>query len=161
MTGIQILKRLFRDYTLKYLKLILISAFFTILLAGSTSSVAYLLDPAIKKLFIEKDQTLIYLIPGLIILAFLVKASSLYIAKLIMIKVAAEVKADVEIDMFKSLIAADTQLIDNTHSGEFIGNLTNDVGMIVNLISTGILNLFKDSLTLIGLLSVMFYQNLM
>ena len=161
MTGIQILKRLFRDYTLKYLKLILISAFFTILLAGSTSSVAYLLDPAIKKLFIEKDQTLIYLIPGLIILAFLVKASSLYIAKLIMIKVAAEVKADVEIDMFKSLIAADTQLIDNTHSGEFIGNLTNDVGMIVNLISTGILNLFKDSLTLIGLLSIMFYQNLM
>ena len=159
MTGIQILKRLFRDYTLKYLKLILISAFFTILLAGSTSSVAYLLDPAIKKLFIEKDQTLIYLIPGLIILAFLVKASSLYIAKLIMIKVAAEVKADVEIDMFKSLIAADTQLIDNTHSGEFIGNLTNDVGMIVNLISTGLLNLFKDSLTLIGLLSVMFYQN--
>ena len=161
MTGIQILKRLFRDYTLKYLKLILISAFFTILLAGSTSSVAYLLDPAIKKLFIEKDQTLIYLIPGLIILAFLVKASSLYIAKLIMIKVAAEVKADVEIDMFKSLIAADPQLIDNTHSGEFIGNLTNDVGMIVNLISTGLLNLFKDSLTLIGLLSVMFYQNLM
>ena len=159
MTGFQILKRLYRDYTLKYLKLILISAFFTILLAGSTSSVAYLLDPAIKKLFIEKDQTLIYLIPGLIILAFLVKASSLYIAKLIMIKVAAEVKADVEIDMFKSLIAADTQLIDNTHSGEFIGNLTNDVGMIVNLISTGILNLFKDSLTLIGLLSVMFYQN--
>ena len=58
-----------------------------------------------KKLFIEKDQTLIYLIPGLIILAFLVKASSLYIAKLIMIKVAAEVKADVEIDMFKSLIS--------------------------------------------------------
>ena len=159
MTSIQILKRLYRDYTLKYLKLILISAFFTILLAGSTSSVAYLLDPAIKKLFIEKDQTLIYLIPGLIILAFLVKASSLYIAKLIMIKVAAEVKADVEIDMFKSLIAADTQLIDNTHSGEFIGNLTNDVGMIVNLISTGLLNLFKDSLTLIGLLSVMFYQN--
>ena len=92
-------------------------------------------------------------------MAFLVKASSLYIAKLIMIKVAANVKADVEIDMFKSLIAADTQLIDNTHSGEFIGNLTNDVGMIVNLISTGILNLFKDSLTLIGLLSVMFYQN--
>ena len=159
MTGFQILKRLYRDYTLKYLKLILISAFFTILLAASTSSVAYLLDPAIKKLFIEKDQTLIYLIPGLIILAFLVKASSLYIAKLIMIKVAANVKADVEIDMFKSLIAADTQLIDNTHSGEFIGNLTNDVGMIVNLISTGILNLFKDSLTLIGLLSVMFYQN--
>jgi ATP-binding cassette, subfamily B, bacterial MsbA len=159
MTGIQILKRLYKDYTSKYLKLILISAFFTVLLAASTSAVAYLLDPAIKKLFIEKDQTLIYLIPGLIILAFLVKASSLYIAKIIMIKVAAEVKADVEIDMFKSLIEADTQLIDNNHSGEFMGNLTNDVGMIVNLISTGILNLFKDSLTLIGLLSVMFYQN--
>ena len=57
------------------------------------------------------------------------------------------------------LIKADTKIIDNKHSGKFISNLTNDVNMITNLISTAILNLIKDSLTLIGLLSVMFYQN--
>ena len=76
-----------------------------------------------------------------------------------MINVSEEVKKDIQTDMFSSLIKADTQLVDNKHSGKFVGNLMNDVNMIVNLISTAILNLFKDSLTLIGLLSVMFYQN--
>ena len=159
MNNVQILKRLYKDYTKKYLKNILISVFFTLLLAASTSSIAYLLDPAIKQLFIEQKQSLIYVIPGLIVLAFAIKGSSLYIAKVIMINVAENVRRDMQVDMFASLIKADTKLIDNKHSGKFITNLTNDVDLIINLVSTAILNLFKDSLTLIGLLSVMFYQN--
>mgnify|MGYP001356467894 CR=1 FL=1 len=91
MSKIEIIKRLYNNYTKKYLKNILISAFFTILLAGSTSSVAYLLDPAIKQLFIEQKQSLIFVIPGLIILAFAVKGSSLYIARVIMINVSEEI----------------------------------------------------------------------
>ena len=159
MKNSYILKRLYKDYTKKYFNRILLSVFFTVLLAGSTSAVAYLLDPAIKKLFIEKNQTLIYLIPILIIVAFALKGFSLYTAKVIMITVAEEVRKDVQVDMLDSLINADTQLIDSKHSGKFIANLTNDVNMITNLVSTAILNLFKDSLTLIGLLAVMFYQN--
>ncbi len=155
----QILKRLYKDYTKKYLKKILISVFFTVILAASTSAVAYLLDPAIKQLFINQNQKLIYIIPGLIILAFAAKGSSLYLAKVIMIRVSHEVKRDMQIDMFKSLISADTKIIDKKHSGKFVTNLTNDINMITNLVSTAILNLFKDSLTLVGLLSVMFYQN--
>ena len=159
MTDVKILKRLFNNYTKKYLKNIIVSVFFTVLLAGSTSAVAYLLDPAIKQLFIEQKQSYLYLIPALIVAAFAVKGSSLYIAKVIMIKVAEEVRKDIQIDMFKSLIKADTQLVDKKHTGKFITNLINDVSMITNLVSTAILNLFKDSLTLIGLMSVMFYQN--
>ena len=159
MGKIVILKRLYKDYTKKYIKKIFISVFFTVLLAGSTSSIAYLLDPAIKLLFIEQKQSLILVIPGLIILAFAIKGSSLYLAKVIMITVAENVRRDMQVDMFSSLIKADTKLIDNKHSGKFITNLTNDVDMITNLVSTAILNLFKDSLTLIGLLCVMFYQN--
>ena len=159
MNDTQILKRLYKDYTKKYLKKILTSVFFTLLLAGSTSSVAYLLDPAIKQLFIEKKQSYIFVIPILIILAFAVKGVSLYLAKVIMIGVSVEVRKDMQTDMFASLIKADTQLIDNKHSGKFITNLTNDVEQITNLVSVAILNLFKDSLTLLGLLGVMFYQN--
>ena len=159
MNDVQILKRLYKDYTKKYLKKILTSVFFTLLLAGSTSSVAYLLDPAIKQLFIEKKQSYIFVIPILIILAFAVKGVSLYLAKVIMIGVSVEVRKDMQTDMFASLIKADTQLIDNKHSGKFITNLTNDVEQITNLVSVAILNLFKDSLTLLGLLGVMFYQN--
>ena len=159
MNSFQILNRLYKSYTRKYLKKILISVFFTVLLAASTSSVAYLLDPAIKQLFIEQEKSLIYVIPGFIVLAFGIKGASLYLAKIIMISVSEDVRKDIQVDMFSSLINADTKLIDTKHSGKFVTNLTNDVAMITNLVSTVILNLFKDSLTLIGLLSVMFYQN--
>jgi len=154
------LKRLYRDYTKKYIKKVLLSVFFTFILAMSTSSVAYLLDPAIKELFVKQDsKSMIYFIPLLIILAFSFKGISLYLAKVIMIGVAEEVRKDIQTDMFRSLVNADTKVINNKHSGKFISNLTNDVSMITNLVSTAILNLFKDSLTLLGLLAVMFYQN--
>jgi len=159
MKKIDVLKRLFFDYTKKHLKKIAISLFFAMLVAGSTSAVAYLLDPAIKKIFIEKDQTLILIIPILIIVAFATKGSSLYIAKVLMIGVSEEVRKDLQCDMLRNLISADTKLIDSKHTGKFISTLTNDVSHITNLISVGILNLFKDSLTLVGLLFVMFFQN--
>jgi subfamily B ATP-binding cassette protein MsbA len=159
MKKIDVLKRLFFDYTKKHLKKIAISLFFAMLVAGSTSAVAYLLDPAIKKIFIEKDQTLILIIPILIIVAFATKGSSLYIAKVLMIGVSEEVRKDLQCDMLRNLISADTKLIDSKHTGKFISTLTNDVSHITNLISVGILNLFKDSLTLVGLLLVMFFQN--
>ncbi len=159
MKNKEIFKRLYKQYTKKYLNKILISAVLSIILAASTSSVAYLLDPAIKELFINKSETLIFVIPLLIIIAFFVKGISLYSARLIMIGVAEDVKRDLQNDMFASLIKADTQRIEEKHTGKFISNLQNDVTLIINLISTALLNLFKDSLTLIGLLTVMFYQN--
>ena len=159
MNKIEIVKRLYNSYTKKYLKNIFIAFFFSILLAGSTSAVAYLLDPAIKKLFIEQNQSMIIIIPCAIVLAFAIKGASLYLARVLMIGVSEEVKKDIQNDIFSSLLKADTKVIDEKHSGKFIANLTNDVTMITNLLSTVVLNLFKDSLTLIGLLSVMFYQN--
>ena len=159
MKKIDIFKRLFVEYTKKHIKKILLSVFFALLVAGSTSSIAYLLDPAIKKIFIEKDQTLILVIPIFIIIAFATKGASLYVAKVLMIGVSEEVRKDLQCDMLSNLISADTKLIDSKHTGKFISTLTNDVGHITNLISTAVLSLFKDSLTLIGLLIVMFFQN--
>ena len=155
----QIIKRLYTDYSRKFLKKIILSVFFSILVAASTSAIAWLLDPAIKKIFIEKDGNLIYLIPAFIIVAFSTKGISLYLAKSNMIHVGEEIKKLLQFDMISSLIKADTKLIDNKHSGKFISNLTYDVTHITNMLSDAILALFKDSLTLIGLLTVMFYQN--
>tara|TARA_B100001996_G_scaffold273684_1_gene214535 strand:+ start:1339 stop:3081 length:1743 start_codon:yes stop_codon:yes gene_type:complete len=159
MNNKEILGRLYKDYTKKFLGKIIIAAIFSIFVAGSTSSIAYLLDPAIEKIFIEKDQTLIFLIPILIIIAFATKGSSLYLAKTTMIGVGEEVKKILQEDMLKSFIKADTQFIENKHTGKYISNLTFDVSMITNLLTNALLNLFKDGLTLIGLLCVMFYQN--
>ena len=157
--NLNIIKRLYRDYTTNYVNKIILAVVFSLFVAASTSSIAYLLDPAIEKIFLEKDQTLIYLIPLAIVIAFSVKGISLYISKVIMINVGQNLKADVQKDMLKSLISSDTNYIDKSHSGNFISKLNADVFMLQNLISVALLNLFKDSFTLIGLLCVMFFQN--
>ena len=155
----KILSRLYNDYTKNFLKKIIAAAIFSLLVASSTSSIAWLLDPAIKKIFIEKDQSLIFIIPLLIIIAFTIKGTSLYFAKTIMISVGEEVKKIIQSDMLRSFIKADTEFIEDKHTGKYVSNLTYDVAKITNLLTNALLSLFKDSLTLIGLLVVMFYQN--
>ena len=159
MNKSEIYKRLYKDYSKSYLNKIFLSAVLSILVAGSTSSIAWLLDPAIKKLFMEKDQSLLIFIPFLIIIAFTTKGLSLYFAKATMIGVGESIKKKLQYDMVNNLVGTDTKTIDKKHSGKFISNLTYDVTHITNLLSNAILSLFKDSLTLIGLLTVMFFQN--
>ena len=117
------------------------------------------MDPAIEKIFIKKDQSLILIIPLCIIVAFTTKGVSLYLAKTIMISVGEEIKKLLQSDMLRSFIRADTEFIEDKHTGKYISNLTFDVSKITNLLTNALLSLFKDSLTLIGLLVVMFYQN--
>ena len=159
MTTKETLARLYNDYTKKYVNKIIASIFLSMIVAAATSSIAWLLDPAIKKIFLDKDQKLIWIIPLAIIIAFSAKGISLYSAKVIMIGVAEDIKKNIQKDMISSLVKAATSIIDNKHTGKFISNLTYDTSLIVNLVSTALLNLFKDTITLIGLLTVMFYQN--
>ena len=155
----KIFKRLYLEYTNRYIGKILLAALFSVIVAGSTSATAWLLDPAIEKIFINKDQTLIILIPLAIIIAFSSKGISLYFAKLIMINVSEEVKKILKTDMLKSLIKSDTEIIESKHSGKYISNLNFDVDQITRMLSEAYLSIFKDGLTLIGLLCVMFVQN--
>ncbi len=159
MSNTKILLRLFNDYTKKYIPKIFLALIFSLILAASTSSIAWLLDPAIEKLFIQKNKSLMLLIPLGIVLAFASKGISLYLAKATMISVGEELRKSVQVDMMNNLIKADTETIEKKHSGKYITNLIGDVNFMTTLVSVGILNLFKDTLTLIGLLGVMFYQN--
>jgi subfamily B ATP-binding cassette protein MsbA len=155
----KIFKRLYQQYTKKFIGKILLASLFSIIVAISTSSTAWLLDPAIEKIFINKDQTLIILIPLAIIFAFAAKGISLYMAKLLMINVSEEVKKNLQTNMLKSFIKADTEIIESNHSGKYISNLNFDVNQITKMLADAFLSIFKDGLTLIGLLCVMFIQN--
>ena len=151
--------RLWKEYTERMKFKILLAIFYSLIVAGSTASIAWLLDPAIEKLFVERDQSLLIIIPVFIVIAFSMKGIFLYLSKTTMVTVGEDLKAIITTDMAKKLITADTDYIDEKHTGKFISNLTFDTGLISNLISTTVLNLFKDSFTLIGLLIVMFLQN--
>ena len=93
---IAILKRLYREHVKRYFKRIILSLFLSIIVAGSTSATAWLLDPAVKKIFIDKDQTLAWLIPILIILAFSSKGLSLYFARINIIKVGSRIAGELQ-----------------------------------------------------------------
>ena len=159
MTKTQIISRLYKDYSSKFIKKIILAGIFSILVAISTSATAWLLDPAIEKIFLNKDQTLIILIPIAIIIAFSMKGISLYYAKLIMINVSEEVKKMIRSDMLKSFIKADTEIIEDKHSGKYVSNINFDAALITRMLGEAVLSILKDGLTLIGLIIVMFFQN--
>ena len=154
-----IAKRLYRDYIKKYIFRILIALFLSILVAGSTSSIAWLLDPAIKKIFIEQDKTYALIIPFAIILSFATKGVSLYFARTNVIKIGYWICGQLQKQMSNTILLSDTETIDKKHSGKFISNFLYDATLVQQAVSTVVLNIMKDSLTLTALLIVMFYQN--
>ncbi len=154
-----ILKRLFNEYVKMHLKRIFFALILSIIVAGSTSAIAWLLDPAVKKIFIEKNTTLSWLIPILIILAFAGKGISLYVARLLIIRVGEEVSGVIKKQIADNIVKSDIQTLDNRHSGKYVSNVMFDAGQIQNLVSTGVLNLMKDSFSVIALVGVMIYQN--
>ena len=154
-----ILKRLFREYVKKHIKKIFVALLLSILVAGSTSGIAWLLDPAVKKIFIEQDRTLAWLIPILIMVAFTSKGVSLYIARMIIIRVSQEVAGEIQKKVSNNILFSDIQTLDNRHSGKYISNIMYDSHQIQQLVGTGVLNIMKDSFSVIALVSLMFYQN--
>ena len=156
---IKILKRLYREYVKNHLNKILLSLILSLIVAGSTSATAWLLDPAVKKIFIDKDKTLSWVIPILIVLVFSSKGISLYLARINIIKVGNLIAGELQKKISDSIIYSDIQTLDNRHSGKYISNIMFDCGQVQNLVSAGVLNLMKDSFSLIGLVGLMFYQN--
>ena len=155
----QILSRLYNYYIKEHLGKLLIALFLSFGVAGGTAAIAWLLDPAVKKIFIEQDKTMMLLIPAAIVISFVIKGLSLYFARTIPIKVSQEVCRKLVVEMSSSILKSDTHTIESKHSGKYISHFLYDVGLVANLVGTGVLNLMKDSLTLIVLVSLMFYQN--
>ena len=153
------LLRLFHFYVKKHLYKIFLALILSFGVAGGTAAIAWLLDPAVKKIFIQQDKTMIILIPFAIIAAFSVKGLSLYFARHILIKISNEVVNNMQTQLSHCILKSDVHTIESRHSGKYIGHFFYDVGQVSQLVSSGILNIMKDSLTLIVLMALMFYQN--
>ena len=154
-----IIKRLYKEYVRKHIKRILIALVLSIIVAGSTSGIAWLLDPAVKKIFIEQNKIFAWSIPFLIVLAFSSKGLSLYFARINIIRVGEEVAGELQKKIANNILTSDIQTLDNRHSGKYISNVMFDTHHIQNLVSSGVLNLMKDSFSVVALVSLMFYQN--
>tara|TARA_Y100001970_G_scaffold293129_1_gene437966 strand:- start:11566 stop:13308 length:1743 start_codon:yes stop_codon:yes gene_type:complete len=154
-----LIKRLYRDYTKKYLNKIFLALFLSFLVAGATSAIAWLLDPAIKKIFIDNDKTYAWLIPILIVLAFSTKGISLYFARSITLVLGCRVQEQFRNEVAEKILLSDSETLESKHTGKYISTFHYDIGLVNTLSSNALLNVMKDSLTLTSLLFVMFYQN--
>ncbi len=154
-----ILRRLYKEYIKSHFKRILLCLILSVLVAGTTSATAWLLDPAVRKIFIDKDQTLAWLIPIVIIITFAAKGLSLYFARLNILKVGQRIAGELQKKVARSILFSDIQTLDSRHSGKYISNILYDSGQVQHLVSVGVLNLMKDTFSVIFLVGVMFYQN--
>ena len=159
MDKIELIKRIFRTQVKRYISQILIIFLFIIISAVATAGVAWLLDPAIKKIFIEKDRKLLFVIPALIVFAFMLKSVATYMIRVKTIKVSFNVIKNIQILMADKILKSDTAFIASKHSGKFISNFTNDTGVLLGVINGIAISAIKEFFTLIALMSLMFYQN--
>ena len=159
MTGTQILSRLFRDSIKPYLSRLISSLFFMIIIALCTGATAWLLDPAIEKIFLDKDSSMLIIIPIAIIGTLLIKSVSTYIQVFLLNSVAQNVIADTQIKLFKKIINADLAWLHKIHSAKIISNFLYDVTLLQDSVSSSLANGVKDFLTLICLVGVMYYQD--
>jgi len=155
----KILSRLYNNYIKFHLGKILLALILSFGVAGGTASIAWLLDPAVKKIFIEQDKTMILLIPAAIVLSFFIKGLSLYFSRTALINVSQQITKKLAVEMSSNILRSDVHTLESKHSGKYISHFLYDVGLVANLVGTGVLNLMKDSLTLIVLVCLMFYQN--
>ena len=155
----EIIKRLYREYIKKHLKRIFIALILSVVVAGSTSGIAWLLDPAVKKIFIEQDKTYALAIPILIIVSFASKGFSLFFARINIIRVSEQVAGELQKKIAKNILYTDVQTLESRHSGQYLSNVMYDTRHVQGFVGTFVLNIMKDSLTVIALLSLMFYQN--
>ena len=155
----KILLRLFNSYVKKHFYKLIIALFLSLVVAGSTGAIAWLLDPAVKKIFIDQDTTMMLLIPIAIALSFTIKGASLYTARIILIKISNNVVKTMQTQLASCILKSDINTIESKHSGKYLAHFFYDVGQVSQLVGSGILNLMKDTLTLIVLIGLMFYQN--
>ncbi len=155
----EIVKRLYKLYIKEHFSKLLLALVLSFGVAGGTAGIAWLLDPAVKKIFIEKNNTMLLLIPLAIVLSFSIKGLSLYFSRMLLITVSQQIVRKLGVEMARVVLNSDTHSIETKHSGKYISHFLYDVNLIGSMVGTGVLNLMKDSLTLIVLVGLMFYQN--
>ena len=155
----KILLRVFNFYVVKHIGKLIIALVLSLVVAGSTGAIAWLLDPAIKKIFIDQDKTMMLLIPIAIALSFTFKGASLYSARTILIKISNDVVKAMQTQLAACILKSDINTLESKHSGKYLAHFFYDVGQVSQLVGSGVLNLMKDTLTLIVLVGLMFYQN--
>ena len=159
MNKLDLVKRIFRTQVKRYIPEISLTFIFIIITSITTAATAWLLDPAIKEIFEKKNEGMLYIIPLLIVITFIIKAFAIYGTRIVTIKVGIKIIKNIQILMAKKFLLSDISHITKKHSGKYLSNFTNDTGVLYAVLTGVVVTLFKETFTLIALIALMFYQD--
>jgi ATP-binding cassette, subfamily B, bacterial MsbA len=159
MTKLELINRIFKTQVKKYIPELSITFIFIVLTSLTTAATAWLLDPAIKEIFENKNKQMLYLIPVAIVFTFLIKAFSIYGTRIITIKVGIKIIKNIQTLMAQKFLLSDISHITKKHSGKYLSNFTNDTTILFTVLTGVVVTLFKETFTLIALLALMFYHD--
>jgi ATP-binding cassette, subfamily B, bacterial MsbA len=159
MTKLELLNRIFKTQVKKHIPELSVTFIFIALTSLTTAATAWLLDPAIKEIFENKNKQMLYLIPVVIVFTFIIKAFSIYGTRIITIKVGIKIIKNLQTLMIQKLLISDISHITKKHSGKYLSGFTNDVGVLFGVLTGVVVTLFKETFTLIALLALMFYHD--
>ena len=159
MNKLDLVKRIFRTQVKKYIPELSLTFLFIMLTSLTTAATAWLLDPAIKEIFENKNVKMLYFIPLAIVLTFVVKAFAIYGTRIVTIKVGIKIIKNIQTLMAKKFLLSDISHITKKHSGRYLSNFTSDTGVLFGVLTGAVVTLFKETFTLIALLGLMFYHD--
>jgi ATP-binding cassette, subfamily B, bacterial MsbA len=159
MTKLELINRIFKTQVKKYIPELSITFIFIVLTSLTTAATAWLLDPAIKEIFENKNKQMLYLIPVAIVFTFIIKAFSIYGTRIITIKVGIKIIKNIQTLMAQKFLLSDISHITKKHSGKYLSNFTNDTTILFTVLTGVVVTFFKEIFTLIALLGLMFYHD--
>ena len=160
MNKIELSKRIYRTQIKKYIPDLVIVFIFMVINGAATAGVAWLLDPAIKKIFIEKDKVMLYVIPAAIVITFLLRSVSLYLTRILTINISYKIKESIQKALAQKILYSDLSYIHDNHSGKFISNFTEDTYKLQNVTQTVALNSTKEIISLFFLMALMINKDI-
>lgn len=155
----RLLYRIFQNYIRKHNKKLFISFFCMIIVSATTAINAWMMQPVLDDIFIKKDERLILIIPLVILLIAILKGFSSYFQSILMSFIGYKIVADLQNDMFRTLLKCDISYFSKTNSGTLISRFLADVGALSRGVHNVVINIIKDFFTLVFLVGVLFYHN--
>jgi subfamily B ATP-binding cassette protein MsbA len=156
---IALIRRLVRDFLRPYLGQIGLAHLCMLAVAGTTALNAWLMEPVLDKIFLDKDARLVWMIAGVFLVSSVVKGSATYVQSVLMTRVGQRVVADIQLLLFARLMRADLAFFHANPTGTLISRFTNDANVMRGAAANVLVGIGKDALTVVFLVALMFYQD--
>ena len=155
----EVLRR-FAPYFRDYISYFIIAIAGMLMASGGTAASAWVIEPVLNKIFIEKNKDLLYLLPYAIIAIYFLKGLGTFLQAYFTAYIGQDIVRRFREKLLKNLLNLDMKFFNDYRTGELISRNINDIDRIRSIVSSMIPELIREAITIAGLLCVVLYQSL-